>query len=84
MEQRFHEIREHSSWVFKAKLSYCEIWEHSMTHTIAEAYPVDNYEKTHARFNRNTPHLVNSFGAIVDYLNNKTLLLIERIPSRLS
>jgi hypothetical protein len=84
MEQVYHEKREQSSWIFKAKLSHCEIWEHSLMHTIAEAYPIENYEETHARINRNKSHLVNSFGAIVDNHNNKTLLLIERIPSRLS
>jgi hypothetical protein len=53
-------------------------------HTIAEAYPIDNYEETYGRINRNKSHLVNSFGAIANHLNKKTMLLIERIPSRLS
>jgi hypothetical protein len=51
---------------------------------IAEAYPIDNYERSHARINRNQKHLVHTLGAVHDNRSNRTFLLIERIPSRLS
>jgi hypothetical protein len=51
---------------------------------IAEAYSIVNYEKNHSRINRNTKYLVNTLGGFHDNKSNKTYLLIERIPSRLS
>lgn len=76
MEHRFHQINDHPAWVFKTRLPHCQIWEHMITHAIAEAYPVDNYEKTHARIHRNKSHLVHTLGAVVDHRSQKTFLLI--------
>lgn len=50
----------------------------------AEAYPVSNYHRSHARINRNKPHVVNSFGCCFDSKTEQCYLLIEPIPSRLS
>lgn len=49
-----------------------------------EAYRIDNYKDTHARINRNKPHIVNVFGGVQDQTNGNWFLLVERIPSRLS
>lgn len=51
---------------------------------IAEAYLVENYERTHARINRNKPHLVNALGTVYDERRHQNYILVERIPNRLS
>lgn len=72
----YHHSSEQLLWRFKTQLSYCQIWQHTRTHIIAQAYPIENYEKTHARVNRNKKYLVNTLGGVHDNKTNRTYLLI--------
>lgn len=71
-------------WRIKAKLPHCELWQNSMNRMTAEAYPVHNYHRSHARINRNKPHVVNSYGCCYDSKTDQSYLLIEPIPCRLA